>query len=97
MAHGWGMEEVVEFAINYIDLKAIGKPISYHEGRIKGKGMLLHSTVYSNDYVSFIQAHFIVLQQSIIVGPYVNMHVQMLRSTNPTKSEDWISREHIDN
>jgi hypothetical protein len=25
------------------------------------------------------------------------MHVQMLRSMNPMKSEDWIAREHRDN
>jgi hypothetical protein len=25
------------------------------------------------------------------------MHVQMLQSSNPKKSEDWIAREHINN
>jgi hypothetical protein len=31
------------------------------------------------------------------VAPYVKMQVQMLRSSNPKNSEDWIAREHRDN
>jgi hypothetical protein len=27
MVQGWAMEEVIEFAIDYMDLEAIGKPI----------------------------------------------------------------------
>ena len=88
VAQGWGTQEIVEFTVDYIDLKEIGYPLSRHEGRLKGKWMLGHSIVRSNDYVLFTQVHFIFLQQSIIVDPYVNMHVQLLWSTNSTKSED---------
>ena len=88
MAQGWATEEVIEFAVDYMDLEAIGKPILRHEGRLSGKGTRGHSTFNVNDYVLYTQAHFTVLQQSVIVAPYVTMHVQMLQSMNPKKSED---------
>jgi hypothetical protein len=87
MVQGWATEEVIEFDIDYMDLQAISKPISRHEGRLSGKGTRGHTT-FNVDYVAYTQAHFIVLQQSILVAPYVRMHVQMLRSSNPKKSED---------
>jgi hypothetical protein len=31
------------------------------------------------------------------MAPYVRMHVQILRYSNPKKSEDWIAREHRNN
>jgi hypothetical protein len=60
-----------------MDLQAIGKPISCHEGRLSGKGAQGHTT-FKVDYVTYTQAHFTVLQQYIPVAPYVNMHVQIL-------------------
>jgi hypothetical protein len=79
-----------------MDLQAIGKPISHHEWRLSEKGTRCHTT-FNVDYVTYTQAHFTVLQQSILVAPYVSMHVQILRSSNPKKSEDWIAREHRNN
>jgi hypothetical protein len=38
MVHGRAIEEVIQFAIDYMDLQAIGKPISRHEGRLSRKG-----------------------------------------------------------
>jgi hypothetical protein len=87
MAQGWAREEVIEFAVDYMDLQAIGKPISHHEGHLSRKGTRGHAT-FNVDYVTYTQAHFTVLQQSVPVAPYVSMHVQMLRSNNPKKSED---------
>jgi hypothetical protein len=77
-----------------MNLQAFGKPISCHEGRLSRKGTRDHSTFNVNDYVTYTQAHFIVLQQSILVAPYVRMHVQMLQSSNLKKSKNWIAREH---
>jgi hypothetical protein len=79
-----------------MDLQAIGKHISCHEGRLSVKGTRGHTT-FNVDYVTYTQAHFTVLQQSVPITPYVNMHVQILRSSNPKKSEDWIAREHRNN
>jgi hypothetical protein len=71
-----------------MDLQAIGKPILRHDGRLSGKGTRGHTTVNVNDYVTYTQAHFIILQKFVLVAPYVRMHVQILRSSNPKKSED---------
>jgi hypothetical protein len=79
-----------------MDLQAIGKSISRHEGHLSGKGTRGHTT-FNVDYVTYTQAHFTVLQQSVPVAPYVRIHVQMLRSSNSKKSEDWIAREHQNN
>jgi hypothetical protein len=60
-----------------MDLQAIGKPISRHEWRMSGKGTRGHTT-FNVDYVTYIKAHFTVLQQFVPVTPYVRMHVQIL-------------------
>jgi hypothetical protein len=38
MVQGWATEGVIEFLIDYMDLQAIGKPISRHEGCLSRKG-----------------------------------------------------------
>jgi hypothetical protein len=96
MVQGWATEEVIEFTVDYMDLQVIGKPISRYEGRLSGKGTQCHTT-FNADYVTYTQVHFTVLKQSVQVVSYVRMHVQMLRSSNPKKSEDWIVREHRNN
>jgi hypothetical protein len=80
-----------------MDLQAIGKPISRYEGRLFRKGTRGHTTFNVNDYVTYTQANFTVLQQSVLVAPYVRMHVQILWSSNLKKFEDWIAREHWNN
>jgi hypothetical protein len=60
MVQGWAIEEVIEFVVDYMDLQAIGKPISRHEGRLPGKGTRGHTT-FNVDYVTYNQAHFTVL------------------------------------
>jgi hypothetical protein len=87
MVQGWATEEVIEFAVDYMDLQAIGKPILRLEGCLSGKRTQGHTT-FNVDYVTYTQEHFTVLQQSVPIAPYVSMHVQMLRSSNPKKSED---------
>jgi hypothetical protein len=87
MVPGWATEEVIEFVVDYMDLHAIGKSISCHEGRLSMKGTRGHTT-FNVNYVTYTQAHFIVLQQSIPVAPYVRMHVQMLQSSDLKNSED---------
>jgi hypothetical protein len=77
MVQGWATEEVIEFVVDYMDLQAIGKPISRLEGHLSGKGTRGHTT-FNVNYVTYTQAHFTVLQQSILVALCVSMHVQML-------------------
>jgi hypothetical protein len=87
MVQSRATEEVIEFAVDYMDLQEIGKPISRHEGCMSGKGTRGHTT-FNVNYVTYTQAHFTVLQQSILVAPYVRMHVQMLQSSDLKNSED---------
>jgi hypothetical protein len=77
MVQGWAIEEVIEFVVDYMDLQVIGKPISRHEGRLYGKGTRGHTT-FNVDYVTYTQAYFIVLQQSVPIAPYFSMDIQML-------------------
>jgi hypothetical protein len=60
-----------------MELQAIAKAISCHECRLSGKGTRGHTT-FNVDYVTYTQAHFTFLQQSVPVAPYVSMHIQML-------------------
>ena len=41
IAKGYGTEEVIEFCVDFIDdLNSIGVPMSRHEGRLRGNGIL---------------------------------------------------------
>jgi hypothetical protein len=52
MVQGWATEKVIEFTIDYMNLQAICKPISHHEGRLSGKGTRGH-TIFNVDYVTY--------------------------------------------
>ena len=67
-------EEVIDLCVNYMSLKSIGVPVSHHEGRLQGNGMIGARSFRTNDPISFTQAHFAVLQQSVVVDPYVKEH-----------------------
>lgn len=94
MVEGWGTEEVIDFCVDYMNLKSIGVPVSRHEGRLQGKGTIGAKSIRTDDPVSFKQAQFAVLGQSRVVDPYLKEHQKMLRTGNPGKSDVWIAREH---
>jgi len=93
----YGTEEVIEFCVDFIDdLSLIGVPMLCHDGRLKGKGTLGKK---SNIHISgseIRKANFIVLQNSSLVAPYMDEHMNIVRSKNLGKSEAWITRHHID-
>ena len=71
--------------------------MSRHEGRLKGKGILGKK---SNMHIPESEIHkenFTVLQNSSLVAPYMDEHMNIVRSENPGTSEAWITRHHIDN
>ena len=70
IAEGWGAEEVIEFCIDYMDLKPIGLPVSHHEGRLQGMGTVGHKSFRTNDRALFTQAHFTVLNHSVVAVEY---------------------------
>jgi hypothetical protein len=93
----YGAEEIIDFCVDFInDLSPIGVPMSRHEGRLKGKGTLgKKSNMYIPDN-EIRKANFTVLQNSSLVAPYMEEHINIVRSENPGKSETWITRHHID-
>lgn len=97
IAKGYGTEEVIEFCVDFIDsIDSIGVPTSRHEGRLRGMGTLGRKSSLSNDTDLFDKAHYTVLQQSSFVSPYIEQHRQMVASKNPTKSDAWLTRHHME-
>ena len=45
---------------------------------------------------SFTQAHYTVLQSSILVALYIKKYKKIVRSNNPGKSDSWIAHHHLD-
>jgi len=97
ISKGYGTEEVIEFCVDFIpDIKPIGLPESRHEGRLSGKGTLGRKSMICRDGHSFTQAHYTVLQNSTLAGPYINKHKNILRSNNPGKPDSWIRHQHME-
>ena len=64
IAKGYVTEEVIEFCIDYVDeLCPIRVPVSRHEGRLIGKGILGRKSVNATDRATLSKAHLTVLQQ----------------------------------
>jgi hypothetical protein len=69
---GYTNEEVVECCVDYVkDEKRIGLPIPLYEGRLRGRGRMGQKT-FVRDYSLVSEAHFSVLQQVTIAGPYID-------------------------
>ena len=94
ISKGHENEEVIEFCIDFIpDLKPIGVPESRHKGRLDGKCTLGGHQIICMDGHSLTEAHYIVLQNSALVAPYMEEHKNFLQSKHPEKSDDCITRE----
>src|SRR4051812_48416397 len=82
ISKGYGTEEVIEFFVDFVpDLKPIGLPQSRYEERLSGKGTLGRKSIICRDGHSYIEAHYTVLQNSILAAPYIEEHKKILRST----------------
>jgi hypothetical protein len=96
ISKGYGTEEVIEFCVDFVpDLKPIGLPQSRYEGRLSGKGTLGRKSIICRDGHSYTEAHYTVLQNSILAAPYIEEHKKILRSNNPGKHDSWIRDEHM--
>ena len=79
ISKGYVTEEVIEFCVDYVDeLCPIGVPVSWHEGRLIGKGTLERKSVNATDHATLSKAHLTVLQQLALVAPYMEEHIQMV-------------------
>ncbi|KAK1631840.1 hypothetical protein QYE76_006155 [Lolium multiflorum] len=97
IAKGYGNEEVIEFCVDFVpNLKPIGLPRSWHEGRLSGKGTIGRKSTICMDGHSLTEAHHTVLTNSSLVAPYFEKHKNILRSDNPGKPESWIRKAHME-
>jgi hypothetical protein len=93
---GYGTEEVIEFCANFVpDLKPIGLPQSRHEGRLSGKGTIRKKQMICRDGHSLTQAHYKVLQNSLLVAPYCEEYKNIVCSKNPGQSESFVLQLHM--
>ncbi|MCI33247.1 hypothetical protein A2U01_0054464, partial [Trifolium medium] len=67
--------------------------MSRHSGRTTGEGIGA-SKVVTISKVEWEQAHLYVLHNAEEIDPYVEMHKNILKSVNPNKNENWLTREH---
>ena len=42
------------------------------------------------------EAHYTILQNSILVAPYIEEHKNIVRSKNPGESDSWIRHKHME-
>nr|ABB47202.2 transposon protein, putative, CACTA, En/Spm sub-class [Oryza sativa Japonica Group] len=95
MVEGYNTEEVVECCIDYLkDGKTIGIPVPRHEGRLTGRGTVGKKRFVDLEYKFVSEAHFSVLHQLAIVEPYIDQHLELLRSENKGRTDDWMIKEH---
>ena len=57
--------------------------MSCHEGRLKGKGILGKKSNMHIPESEIRKANFTVLQNSSLVAPYMDEHMNIVRSENP--------------
>jgi hypothetical protein len=94
MVEGWSTEEALKFCIRYLGHTGLGVPVSRHEGRLQGKGIIGEKRVRAREYNVVRQAHFIVPQQAHIVSPYVKKHKEELVVANSSRSQAWLDKQH---
>jgi len=46
------------------------------------------------NYNIVLEAHYSILQQLIIMDPFIEQHMKELREENPGCTNDWVHKEH---
>jgi hypothetical protein len=93
---GYGIEEVIDFCVDFVpDLKPVGLPQSRHEGRLSGKGTIGKKQMICTDGHSLTQAHYTVLQNSLLVAPYNEEYENIVCSQNLGQSESFVLQLHM--
>jgi hypothetical protein len=95
MIEGYTTEEIIECCADYIkDGRSIGLPVSRHEGRLAGKGTVGRKSFTDRGFKQVDEAHFTILKNTQIVGPYIERHKIELRENNRDRLEKWVQDEH---
>jgi hypothetical protein len=95
MVQGYCIEEVVEWALNYVDpSNPIGVSKRRHEGRLTGEGTIGKKAITLDPHL-FCCSHFHVLQQMSIVSEYLDEHKEVLLRDNPGCNESLLANKHM--
>ena len=94
IVEGYYSEELIEFASSHLKVaENIGIPHSRHEGRLLGVGTIgLKMIDPERDLLEV--AHSVVLQHMTCITPYIEEHMEILRRTNPGRTDKWYQTKH---
>jgi Domain of unknown function (DUF4218) len=94
IVEGYIAEDVIEFYTCYLEgVEPNGLPKSRHEGRLQGIGAIGYKLVTVG--LELRQKTYLkVLQQLVVMAPYVNEHLAVIRENNLLKGEIWVMNEH---
>ncbi|CAM8944242.1 unnamed protein product [Rhodiola kirilowii] len=94
IVEGYITEEAVEFCTNFLgNTAAVGIPRPCHFDRFNEKG--ISGQKYKNpSFDELTKAHFYVLQHMPDITPFIEQHLNILRSAFSRKSEQWLQKEH---
>ncbi|CAM8950242.1 unnamed protein product [Rhodiola kirilowii] len=94
IVQGYIAEEAVEFCTNFLgNTTAVGVPRPRHFDRFLGKGTSGHQLI-PKSFDELTKAHFYVLQHIPEITPFIEDHMNILRSKYRGKSEQWLQKEH---
>ncbi|XP_076956404.1 uncharacterized protein LOC143631566 [Bidens hawaiensis] len=95
IVEGYTSEEVTEFCTGYLDgVKSIGVPKSRHSGRLAGVGVTSGMRIIYPTHANLQLAHFVVLQHMTCMTPYIDEHMEELRSTYLHKTDLEYKKKH---
>ncbi|XP_076901111.1 uncharacterized protein LOC143555453 [Bidens hawaiensis] len=94
IVEGYASEKAIEFCTGYLEgVKSIGVPQSLHMGKLEGVGGVGMETFFPT-YDCLQLAHLVVLKHMTCIEPFVEEHMNVLRSTYRDKDEMWHAQRH---
>ncbi|KAL4563369.1 hypothetical protein LXL04_027410 [Taraxacum kok-saghyz] len=76
-----------------LTLESVGVPKTRHSGRLEGKGGV-GSKIIMPTREELQVAHLVVLKHMTCLTPYIDEHMDMLKSRYPGKEESWYINNH---
>ncbi|XP_076888439.1 uncharacterized protein LOC143538874 [Bidens hawaiensis] len=95
IVEGYTCEEVTEFCTGYLDgVKSIGVTKTRHSRRLASVGVATGMRIITPSHVNLQLAHFVVLQHMTCMTPYIEEHMEVLRSTYLHKTDLEYKKKH---
>jgi hypothetical protein len=96
MIEAYTTEEAVNCSTKYVrDGRAIGLPVPQHEGRTLGMGCTGSKVRTDVQYETVQEAHHSVLNQLVVMEPYVEKHLEEIRVAHDRqRTEAWVQKQH---